>query len=68
MVDYCVSWYQKVVNGQIIEFYVYVQDNGYCDKGIQGVQFGGVGVCWNIWIGEMYYDVWLYKVSFGVEY
>ena len=42
--DYRVSWHQKVANGQTIEPYAHVQDNGYRDKGTQGAQLGGVGV------------------------
>ncbi len=41
--DYRVSWHQKVANGQTIEPYAHVQDNGYRDKGTQGAQLGGVG-------------------------
>lgn len=33
--DYRVSWHQKVANGQTIEPYAHVQDNGYRDKGTQ---------------------------------
>lgn len=54
--DYRVSWHQKVANGQTIEPYAHVQDNGYRDKGTQGAQLGGVGVRWNIWTGETHYD------------
>ncbi|EKD9941268.1 phage receptor [Escherichia coli] len=66
--DYRVSWHQKVANGQTIEPYAHVQDNGYRDKGTQGAQLGGVGVRWNIWTGETHYDAWPHKVSLGVEY
>lgn len=66
--DYRVSWHQKVANGQTIEPYAQVQDNGYRDKGTQGAQLGGVGVRWNIWTGETHYDAWPHKVSLGVEY
>ncbi|HAX0217902.1 TPA: phage receptor [Escherichia coli H061] len=61
--DYRVSWHQKVANGQTIEPYAHVQDNGYRDKGTQGAQLGGVGVRWNIWTGETHYDAWPHKVS-----
>lgn len=66
--DYRVSWHQKVANGQTIEPYAHVQDNGYRDKGTQGAQLGGVGVRWNIWTGETHYDARPHKVSLGVEY
>lgn len=66
--DYRVSWHQKVANGQTIEPYAHVQDNGYRDKGTQGAQLGGVGVRWNIWTGETHYDAWPHKVSLGIEY
>ncbi|ELO8631817.1 phage receptor [Escherichia coli] len=66
--DYRVSWHQKVANGQTIEPYAHLQDNGYRDKGTQGAQLGGVGVRWNIWTGETHYDAWPHKVSLGVEY
>lgn len=59
--DYRVSWHQKVANGQTIEPYAHVQDNGYRDKGTQGAQLGGVGVRWNIWTGETHYDAYRTK-------
>ncbi|HBB5032572.1 TPA: phage receptor, partial [Escherichia coli] len=33
--DYRVSWHQKVANGQTIEPYAHVQDNGYRDKALR---------------------------------
>ncbi|XPE67338.1 NfrA family protein [Shigella flexneri] len=39
-------WHRKVANGQALEPYAHVQDNGYRDKGTQGAQLGGVGVRW----------------------
>lgn len=66
--DYRVSWHQKIANGQTLEPYAHVQDNGYRDNGTQGAQLGGVGVRWNIWTGESHYDAWPHKVSLGVEY
>ncbi len=41
--DYRVSWHQKVANGQTIEPYAHVSDNGYRDKGTQGAQLGSMG-------------------------
>ncbi len=65
--DYRVSWHQKVANGQTIEPYAHVQDNGYRDKGAQGAQLAESESA-GIWTGETHYDAWPRKVSLGVEY
>lgn len=67
--DYRISWHQKVVAGQTVEPYAHVQSNGYrSNSSTQGNQLMGIGVRWNIWLGETQYNAWPHKVSLGLEY
>ncbi len=67
--DYRVSWHQKVANGQTIEPYAHVQDNGYRDKGTQGRAAwrcrGSAGISGP---ARRTTTPWPHKVSLGVEY
>lgn len=69
-VDYRFSRHNKIAANQTIEPYMHVQSNAYrgIDNTTRGSQLGGIGVRWNVWSGETYYDAWPHKVSLGAEY
>lgn len=66
--DYRTSWHQKVGKHQTIEPYAHIQINEYRDGHTEGTQLGGIGVRWNIWVGQTQYEAWPHKVSLGLEY
>jgi adsorption protein A len=65
--DYRVGWHHKLREGQTLEPYTRVQQQGYRDGQTQGAQIWGLGLRWNLWAGQTRYDAWPHKYSVGLE-
>ena len=76
--DYRLSWHQKVHEGQTLEPYSHIQSNaGLVSNSLSDYTkwdqyssdlLGGVGMRYNLWLGQTHYDAWPHKISFGLEY
>lgn len=76
--DYRLSWHQKVHQGQTLEPYGHIQGNAelVSDSLSDRTQWdqyssdllGGVGMRYNLWLGQTRYDAWPHKISIGLEY
>lgn len=75
--DYRISWHHKLREGQTLEPYTHVQQQGYRgrvqqqgdrDSKTRGAQIWGVGLRWNLWARQTRHDAWPHKYSVGLEH